>query len=57
MSFKFKSEQLTIQASVRLTEDQNNYIHDVAIKNKMPFARVLRQFMEIGMNSYKKHSK
>lgn len=57
MSFKFKSEQLTIQASVRLTEYQNDYIHDVAIRNKMPFARVLRQFMEIGMNSYKKHSK
>ena len=57
MAIKFKNERLTIQASIRITEEQQMFIRDVSFDNNIPVSQVMRTFLQAGMNSYKKHSK
>lgn len=57
MKYNFNSDRLKSFTSIRLTETQYNYIEEVAKTSKVPMSRVIRRFLDAGINDYKENSK
>jgi len=49
-----KRPRLDVRTSIRLTEEEDAYIREVAKKNKARASEVLRTFLQAGMNEWKR---